>query len=399
MNCFWFIKRFSGFLRRRLSTPRSLQYGAPNSQNASNGDGITYTSCCRNRHLIGQHSLDHSSFNRFKEYKKGPRRCWSLDPDYIFPDMIGTSSILTNDEIIFLDDEKPVRLVGCTWELVFSTESHGYWLSSLYRSLNSWTGPTLLVIKDKRGHRFGAFVTESFKPDDKIHGGGECFVFRLKHDNMEKLFGDINAEPERQFSTDTQQHKNGNGLCSNSGSNLSQNTNLATLHDLILSEEHFSAEEDNDKAENNSNSLYSTTHSQDTALIKDNKLSTNSDISEHGKGQKHTTASKMSQKEIRKGRSCSWNDKQVEFLKQHDISDHYVWVWAQENSCFIHGDDQFLHIGLDDGKVALSIDNMLERGRSQHTRVFQNEPLAPSLSNKDGDFEIVTVEVWLFKQL
>jgi hypothetical protein len=98
-----------------------------------------------------------------------------------------------------------------------------------------------------------------------------------------------------------------------------------------------------------------------------------------------------------KGKSL--NDSQKSFLRRYNILEHYVWVWAQENSCFIHGEEQFLHIGMDDGKVALDIDNMLEKGRSQTTRVFNNEPLAPSLSNNDGDFDIVEVEVWLFKQL
>ena len=91
--------------------------------------------------------------------------------------------------------------------------------------------------------------------------------------------------------------------------------------------------------------------------------------------------------------------KQQAFLNEYDLSEHYVWAWAGENSCFIHGDDQSLHIGLDDGKVALNIDSMLEKGRSQCTKVFDNAPLAPSLSNKDGDFEIVALEIWLFKQI
>ena len=36
--------------------------------------------------------------------------------------------------------------------------------------------------------------------------------------------------------------------------------------------------------------------------------------------------------------------KQKDFLKEHDLSEHYVWAWAGENSCFIHGDDQYLQI-------------------------------------------------------
>ena len=107
-------------------------------------------------------------------------------------------------------------------------------------------------------------------------------------------------------------------------------------------------------------------------------------------------ASPSTRKETKSG---SLSKRQKEFLKEFDLREHYVWAWAGDHSCFIHGEDQYLHIGLDDGKVALQIDNMLEKGRSESSRVFTNEPLAPCLSNKDGDFDIVAVEVWLFKQL
>ena len=168
--------------------------------------------------------------------------------------MIGESSILTDNEIIFLDEEKPLRLVGCTWELVFSTELHEYSLSTLYRNIKLWTGPTLLVVKDKRGNRFGAFVTESFKPDDKIHGGGECFVFRLKHDNFEKLFDDPTTQEEgNQLHASNVKHLN-NGKHDENDRNVCPSTSP----NLILREEHFSAvKEESDTAENNYNSGHS----------------------------------------------------------------------------------------------------------------------------------------------
>ena len=365
----------SGFLGRRSSTPQSLHCGFSEA-NQSTGDERSLTSSKSNRRIIGQHSLDQSSFDGFKEYKKDPKRKWMLQPDFIFPDMIGSSQILSNDEIIFLDEEKPERLVGCTWELVFSTEVHGYLLSTLYRNLKSWTGPTLLVVKDKRGHKFGAFVTESFKPDDKIHGGGECFVFRLKHENLEQLFSDnvgtISAASKQQQDDNMPEQKNVDSEIDSLG-----NTNSLINNELLVNEEHFAC-----TPPTYSSTLNKPHDIRSKEMVLDNKkLSRDeSDDEEYH----HSSSSEQ---------------KRNNFLKEHDVSEHYVWIWAGENSCFIHGDDQSLHIGLDDGKVALQIDSMLEKGRSESTRVFNNAPLAPSLSNKDGDFEIVAIEVWLFKQL
>jgi hypothetical protein len=382
----------SGFLGRRASTPQPLPYGMPSDSNQTNGDGSFYTTSKPNHCLIGQHSLDQSPFDRFNEYKKEPKRRWTLQPDYIVPDMIGNSTLLTDDEIIFLDEEKPERLVGCTWDLMFSTELHGFLLSTLYRKVKSWSGPTLLVVKDKRGHRFGAFVTESFKPDDKIHGGGECFVFRLKHKCSEKLFEDAKSKEEESAMGDPQNYSKQAGPdVLRTRSRLSQKNDLSTLNDLIVREEHFSPE---DKVNENvdvsfSGSTYSTnTDLQTTTISKESDIINNLNVSEFEEKLKiNSTAHSLEQK------------KKSQFLEQYDLTEHYVWVWAGENSCFIHGDEKFLQLGLDDGKVALNIDNMLEKGRSQSTKVFDNEPLAPSLCDKDGDFEIVAMEIWSFKQL
>ena len=361
----------SGFLGRRASTPQSLHCGFSESI-PTRGDERSVSSSKSNRRIIGQHSLDQSSFDRFKEYKKDPKRQWKLQPDFIFPDMIGSSQILSNDEIIFLDEEKPERLVGCTWELAFSTELHGYLLSTLYRNMKSWTGPTLLVVKDKRGHRFGAFVTESFKPDDKIHGGGECFVFRLKHENLEELYSDI-VETSYDISDEQQNEKNLEQENIKEDCNVFDDTNSHLSTELLVNEEHFAC----------TPPTYSSSRNSPGYIKSKTKMLEN----------------KQPLKAETKDGKSELERKQQAFLNEYDLSEHYVWAWAGENSCFIHGDDQSLHIGLDDGKVALNIDSMLEKGRSQCTKVFDNAPLAPSLSNKDGDFEIVALEIWLFKQV
>ena len=377
----------SEWLGRRSSTPHSIQFaGNIDSSNGEVGDGIQYSNCSTKKNrvpLLGQHSLDHSFDNYFdrQEQKRQPKRCWELPKDYIFPDMIGKSTILTDDDIIFLDEEKPDRLVGCTWELAFSTELHGYLLSTMYRNIKSWSGPTLLVIKDKRGHKFGAYVTDSFKPDDKIHGGGECFVFRLKHRDVQKLFDKCNNKNKdlpgiQRFSDKSDDSE---AICQ-------QKISSSISHQLLLKEEHFSQDEDNGK------DLYSPFEISPIARSTET-------TEEFNKQNKSKVLGNMSGKRYWIEVDKSLTSEQRMFLKRHDLSEHYVWVWAQENSCFIHGDDQFLHIGMDDGKVTLSLDNMLSKGRSQTSGVFNNEPLAPSLSNMDGDFDVVTVEVWLFKQL
>ena len=97
----------SGFLGRRSSTPQSLHCGFSESNTPTRDE----VSSRNNRRIIGQHSLDQSSFDRFNEYKKDPKRTWKLQPDFIFPDMIGSSEILSNDEIIFLDEEKTKSLM------------------------------------------------------------------------------------------------------------------------------------------------------------------------------------------------------------------------------------------------------------------------------------------------
>ena len=375
----------SGFLGRRASNPQSLHCGFSESRQTME-DEVSLTSSRNNRRIIGQHSLDQSSFDRFREYKKNPKRRWNLQPDFIFPDMIGSSDILTNDEIVFLDEEKPDRLVGCTWELVFSTEAHGYLLSTLYRNLKSWTGPTLLVVKDKHGHRFGAFVTESFKPDDKIHGGGECFVFRLKHENLKLLFSD-NAELSSASVNDHNIPESHTQANRKNEKIFSAKLDQKTTDELLVNEEHFSSEGLIGNSEKSTPLTYSSISNKPSDIKDNTQLFGNKKLLE---------ATAKDRKDIQD--DC-YEQKQKDFLKDHDLSEHYIWAWAGENSCFIHGDDQLLQIGLDDGKVALNIDNMLEKGRSEATRVFDNAPLAPSLSNKDGDFEIVALEVWLFKQL
>ena len=80
--------------------------------------------------------------------------------------------------------------------------------------------------------RFGAFVTDSFRPDHQIRGGGECFVFRLKHPDYSARFNG------RQISAGK-----GRGRRQSSWSNdflvVNRNGELEMGIELEMDEEHF----------------------------------------------------------------------------------------------------------------------------------------------------------------
>ena len=64
------------------------------------------------------------------------------------------------------------------WRLLFTTADHGTSLSS-FLDRCSGHGPTLVLVRDKNGHVFGAFAGEAWrqKPDPHFHGCGEGFLF------------------------------------------------------------------------------------------------------------------------------------------------------------------------------------------------------------------------------
>ena len=65
------------------------------------------------------------------------------------------------------------------WVLRYSTECHGCSLRTAYSRLAHCAGPTLLMVLDSEGHRFGGFATQPWTPDShRYFGTGESFLFR-----------------------------------------------------------------------------------------------------------------------------------------------------------------------------------------------------------------------------
>jgi len=118
----------------------------------------------------------------------------------------GNSQILTEEDVNFLSQQLPARLVGSVWHLLFSTESHGFSLSTVYRVVKERDPeckiPVLLLIRDTSNHRFGAFLSEGPKLCEKSFGCGETFVFTLTADKED------NSGPRKTFKWNGDPKKN-----------------------------------------------------------------------------------------------------------------------------------------------------------------------------------------------
>jgi hypothetical protein len=91
-------------------------------------------------------------------------------------------ALLTTDLASKLHAAIPARWRLLTnWRLMYSTETHGFSLSTLYYTMRHFDGACLLVVKAMNGGddggRFGAFCTSPLTPHPLHFGSGECFLF------------------------------------------------------------------------------------------------------------------------------------------------------------------------------------------------------------------------------
>jgi len=62
------------------------------------------------------------------------------------------------------------------WNCVFNIAKDGTSLRTFYTKLEKYC-PTILVIKDTKGHVFGAYVSDTWKYSESFYGRGETFLF------------------------------------------------------------------------------------------------------------------------------------------------------------------------------------------------------------------------------
>uniref|UniRef100_K3WGT4 Oxidation resistance protein 1 n=1 Tax=Globisporangium ultimum (strain ATCC 200006 / CBS 805.95 / DAOM BR144) TaxID=431595 RepID=K3WGT4_GLOUD len=90
--------------------------------------------------------------------------------------LMNPSSILTLDQVAYLDNAIPITCQLCRWCLLYSTETNGSSLHTLL-VLTRGQSPTLLVIKDDQGNVFGGFGSDEWHRATQYYGNGETFLF------------------------------------------------------------------------------------------------------------------------------------------------------------------------------------------------------------------------------
>ncbi|TDH09047.1 hypothetical protein EPR50_G00082510 [Perca flavescens] len=100
----------------------------------------------------------------------------------LLPPCIGTPwkelrCLLDLPTLMFLAPQLPDRY-SAPWRLVFSTRLHGESFTRMAAGLTK-CGPTLLLIKDTKGHVFGGFASHAWEVKPHFQGDSRCFLFSV----------------------------------------------------------------------------------------------------------------------------------------------------------------------------------------------------------------------------
>uniref|UniRef100_A0A671KZA4 MTOR-associated protein MEAK7 n=1 Tax=Sinocyclocheilus anshuiensis TaxID=1608454 RepID=A0A671KZA4_9TELE len=79
--------------------------------------------------------------------------------------------------LMFLSPQLPAGH-SAPWRLLFSTNIHGESFTRLVGNCKS-KGPTVMLVKDTKGHIFGGFVSQSWEVKPQFQGDSRCFLFSV----------------------------------------------------------------------------------------------------------------------------------------------------------------------------------------------------------------------------
>ncbi|XP_051953502.1 MTOR-associated protein MEAK7-like [Xyrauchen texanus] len=79
--------------------------------------------------------------------------------------------------LMFLSPQLPAGY-SAPWSLLFSTNLHGESFTRLVGNCKG-RGPTVLLIKDTKGHIFGGFASQSWEVKPQFQGDSRCFLFTV----------------------------------------------------------------------------------------------------------------------------------------------------------------------------------------------------------------------------
>jgi len=95
------------------------------------------------------------------------------------PAMSTPSQLLSESQLRRVAMWLPVRHRRGGWSLLYSTMRDGISMQTMCR-LSSGHAPTVLVVKDTKGHIFGGYASTAWRTSTRYYGTGECFVFQVE---------------------------------------------------------------------------------------------------------------------------------------------------------------------------------------------------------------------------
>ncbi|CAF1235462.1 unnamed protein product [Adineta ricciae] len=104
---------------------------------------------------------------------------YTSDPGIPPPKFLQPSTLIDEEQSKQILLELPARVHGLNWQLIFSTEAHGFSLNQLYRRSMEvdQDSPALLIVKDIEQNTFGAYISQQLMISEGFYGTGESFLF------------------------------------------------------------------------------------------------------------------------------------------------------------------------------------------------------------------------------
>ena len=167
----------------------------------------------------------------------------SVSIPHFVPTRSRESSIIDDVQMIAIAKHLPPIVRMRDWDRLFQMDSDGISMQTFFNLVRKHQ-QTIIIVQDKAGFKFGAYISEAWKPQKYFYGTGESFLFTFRDGDDISVFRWSGANESIMYSSnDTLAVGGSNGKF---GLSLRKDFLLGTSHpcetfnsELLSSEEEF----------------------------------------------------------------------------------------------------------------------------------------------------------------